>query len=95
VSLKVLALATKHAQVCLIKYTVTNILKRVRFWTARKSCLLNEWSKIEDQVIIEIMQSEMFPESILKRSDLEIELSIHRKALQRRVMIDEYDQSFL
>lgn len=88
---KLLELANLKADECLKEYPADTAINRLRFKRQREACLLNEWPKIESQVITNAMRDPMVAKFKMSVEDLKRKIENNRRTVQLRVIKSKFN----
>lgn len=83
---KLLLLANLRADECLKEYPIDTTINKLRFKRQRESCLVNEWPKIEHQVLSDTLKDPMVSKFKLGAEELKRKIESNRRTVQLRVM---------
>jgi len=79
-------LAEKRAIACVVEYPIDNQLNRIRYKKARDSCLVENWSSLEEEALNEAKKDPMVARVNLDLESIEAELSGESRRLQFKLM---------
>lgn len=88
---KVLALASLRADTCLKQYPLDSALNKIRYRKEREACLIDEWPKLENQVLDEAMSDPMVQKFQMSREVLRGKIESSRRRLQVRILKDRFN----
>jgi hypothetical protein len=84
-------LATERAQVCVEEYPLDSTLNRIRYKRQREACLLDDWHKMEANVLKDFADNPVARKFNLSSEEMKRKLEVNRRRLQLRIIKDYFN----
>ena len=88
---QLVALANTRADECIDMYPMYNIINKVRYKKQREACLVNDWPRIENEVLVNAMKDPMVIKFKMTTQDVRSKLEISRRRLQLRLIKERFN----
>ncbi len=88
---KITEAAEARAQECLKQYPIDTVVNKVRFRKVREACLLDEWPKMENQVLANAIKDPLVIKFQMSPDILRMKLEANRRRLQLRIIKEHFN----
>lgn len=89
--LKLIELGNLRAQECLKQFPIDTVVNKVRFRKQREACLVDEWPKLETQVLTNAMKDPMVIKFKMSAEVLRVKMEGSRRRLQLRLIKEHFN----
>lgn len=80
-----------RSEVCLKEYPMDTMVNKVRYRKHREACLVDEWPKLEEQVLAEAMKDPLVLKFEMSKESLRGKLESNRRRLQIRIIKEKFN----
>lgn len=87
----IIDLATIQANTCLRHYPMNNAIDRIRYRKQREACLVNDWQRIENEVLSRSLKDPVAIKLNIPSQEIKSRIELSRRRLQLRLIKEKFN----